>query len=328
MYGFDYQTLYVSEDGGKTYSKAASNLGAGQINSPLDVEGHIWLACTYWGGVQYSTDKGKTFKEIDPLFKTADSVGFGKPAPNSSAPYTVYIVGKYDGYYGVYRSTDLGETWTLINDDSHQWGVYNMKVIGDPNIFGRVYVATNGRGVVVGDDVSNGEPAANNSNKNKKTTTVKKTTTTTTKKATTTTTATKDTKKTGCFAEKLDYPCCSSGIEVIYTDESGEWGIENNEWCGIGDGSSSGDSCFAKQYGYPCCQSCNTIYSDELGLWGVENNEWCGLKSSCDAKMDADCPVSKYGYSCCSECTSVIATDEDGKWGIENNDWCLLPSKC
>jgi len=337
MYGYDHQSIYVSEDGGKTYTQNGSNLGAGQINSPFEVEGHIWLACTWWGGVQFSTDKGKTFKEVDPLFKTADSVGFGKADPNSDAPYTVYIVGKYDGYYGVYRSTDLGETWTLLNDDSHQWGVYNSKVIGDPNIFGRVYVATNGRGVVVGDDVSVAGSNKNNNNSNKKTTAAaKKTTTkaaaaaatattTTAKKATTTlpksaaTTAKNNKKK--CFSEDLypAYPCCENN-EIVYSDESGDWGIENGEWCGIGKG-----YCVASLYGYPCCDTCIAKITDEVGDWGIENEQWCGLRDNCRAP---ECWGAKFGYKCCSGCVTIVESDENGDWGIEDGEWCSRPIRC
>jgi len=36
-----------------------------------------------------------------------------------------------------------------------------------------------------------------------------------------------------CFAEDLGYSCCNSTTTVIYTDDSGNWGVENNMWCGI-----------------------------------------------------------------------------------------------
>jgi len=30
------------------------------------------------------------------------------------------------------------------------------------------------------------------------------------------------------------YACSAVGCEVVYTDGDGEWGVENNEWCGCG----------------------------------------------------------------------------------------------
>ena len=40
---------------------------------------------------------------------------------------------------------------------------------------------------------------------------------------------------TECWADKLGYPCCknSKNTSVIYTDEDGDWGLENGQWCGI-----------------------------------------------------------------------------------------------
>jgi len=35
-----------------------------------------------------------------------------------------------------------------------------------------------------------------------------------------------------CWSEKLGYPCCK-GCTVYETDSDGQWGIENNSWCGI-----------------------------------------------------------------------------------------------
>lgn len=111
-------------------------------------------------------------------------------------------------------------------------------------------------------------------------TTTKKTTRTTTVKTTTTTT--KDVVPTSsdeCFSIALGYPCCQ-GNEIVYTDNDGNWGVENGQWCGIGSKAVS-ESCFSEALGYPCCTSCNVIFTDSDGKWGVENNSWCGIKDSC-----------------------------------------------
>ncbi|OUM56962.1 carbohydrate esterase family 1 protein [Piromyces sp. E2] len=36
-----------------------------------------------------------------------------------------------------------------------------------------------------------------------------------------------------CFSTKLGYPCCEVTKEIVYVDEDGNWGVENNDWCGI-----------------------------------------------------------------------------------------------
>jgi hypothetical protein len=38
-----------------------------------------------------------------------------------------------------------------INDAQHQWGNRFECIAGDPRIYGRVYVGTNGRGILYGD---------------------------------------------------------------------------------------------------------------------------------------------------------------------------------
>ena len=60
---------------------------------------------------------------------------------------------------GLYRSDDMGATWTRINDDLHQFGgPGNAHIVsGDMNEYGRVYMSTVGRGVVTGRLVSEEE---------------------------------------------------------------------------------------------------------------------------------------------------------------------------
>ena len=77
-----------------------------------------------------------------------------------------------------------------------------------------------------------------------------------------------------CFSEKLGYKCCKRN-EVVYTDNDGDWGVEDNEWCGI---SSGNDGCWSTALGYPCCKNSSIVYfTDNDGKWSVENNDWCGI---------------------------------------------------
>jgi len=91
-----------------------------------------------------------------------------------------------------------------------------------------------------------------------------------------------------CFSLTLNpsYPCCK-GDNAVYTDEEGDWGIEDGKWCGIGGGHSE-DSCFSAPLGYPCCESCEVLYTDEDGDWGVEKGKWCGVKDNCTVAIDTD----------------------------------------
>jgi len=82
---------------------------------------------------------------------------------------------------------------------------------------------------------------------------------------------------TECFSIALGYPCCK-GNTVVYTDNDGNWGVENDKWCGISNKSSSFATCWSETLGYPCCTSTSEVmYTDNDGKWGVENNNWCGI---------------------------------------------------
>ncbi|OUM65417.1 Non-catalytic module family DOC2, partial [Piromyces sp. E2] len=91
-----------------------------------------------------------------------------------------------------------------------------------------------------------------------------------------------------CWSENLGYKCCD-GCDIIYEDNDGKWGVENDNWCGISNACKSLDvdvdvdnNCFSIILGYPCCNDCNSFYyEDNDGKWGVENNSWCGIKSTC-----------------------------------------------
>jgi hypothetical protein len=78
------------------------------------------------------------------------------------------------------------------------------------------------------------------------------------------------------------YKCCSANCEVVYTDNDGDWGVENNEWCGCGGAPTETCSSSITAQGYKCCSSCGTVYyTDGDGDWGVENGNWCGMPTNC-----------------------------------------------
>jgi len=66
----------------------------------------------------------------------------------------IYITGKIDNVLGFFRSDDAGKTWVRINDDEHGYGAVDTAITGDPRVYGRVYIATNGRGIVYGEPAS------------------------------------------------------------------------------------------------------------------------------------------------------------------------------
>ncbi|GGU31697.1 cellulose binding domain-containing protein [Streptomyces daghestanicus] len=161
FYGFKSGKFYVSTDGGATFTaSAAAGLPSGdsvRFKALPGGKGDIWLAGgapdgAY--GLWHSVNGGASFTKLAGV-EQADTIGFGKAAPGASYQ-TLYTSAKIAGVRGVFRSTDQGATWTRINDDAHQWGWTGAAITGDPRVYGRVYVATNGRGVVYGDTSGGG----------------------------------------------------------------------------------------------------------------------------------------------------------------------------
>ncbi|MEU1199050.1 cellulose binding domain-containing protein [Streptomyces sp. NPDC005813] len=163
FYGFKSGTFYMSSDGGATFTASpASGLPSGdsvRFKALPGTKGDVWLAGGASDGAYglwHSTDGGATFTRLAGV-EQADTIGFGKAATGASYQ-TLYTSAKIGGVRGIFRSTDKGATWTRINDDAHQWGWTGAAITGDPRVYGRVYVSTNGRGIVYGDtsDTSGG----------------------------------------------------------------------------------------------------------------------------------------------------------------------------
>ncbi|MEW2610841.1 1,4-beta-glucanase [Streptomyces sp. NPDC047880] len=154
FYGFDTTTgtLFASADGGRTFTARATGLEAGDTEFQLAVtpgrSGHLWLSLKS-NGLYRSTDGGATFTKVSSC-RASYTLGFGKAAEGASHP-AVYMAGSTESGTAVYRSDDEANTWTRINDDRHQWGWIGAAITGDPRVYGRVYIATNGRGVQYGE---------------------------------------------------------------------------------------------------------------------------------------------------------------------------------
>ncbi|MFE5087482.1 cellulose binding domain-containing protein [Streptomyces mirabilis] len=161
FYGFKSGKFYVSSDGGATFTaSAATGLPSGdsvRFKALPGAKGDVWLAGGASDGAYglwHSTDGGASFTKLSNVDQ-ADTIGFGKAATGASYQ-TLYTSAKIGGVRGIFRSTDKGASWTRINDDAHQWGWTGGAITGDPRIYGRVYLATNGRGIIYGDSSDTG----------------------------------------------------------------------------------------------------------------------------------------------------------------------------
>ncbi|WP_405672944.1 1,4-beta-glucanase [Streptomyces sp. NBC_01530] len=156
FYAFDTSagTLYASTDSGLTFTARATGLSSGDAGFQLAAapgrSGDLWLSVKE-NGLYRSTDGGAGFTRVGSC-RAAHTLGFGKAAKGASYP-AIYLAGGIEDFNAIYRSDDEARTWTRINDDHHQWGWTGAAITGDPRVHGRVYLATNGRGVQYGEPV-------------------------------------------------------------------------------------------------------------------------------------------------------------------------------
>ena len=153
-YAYNRETgdMLASADNGASFTVFAQGLpkleGWNQDVLPRAVPGRlrdIWIPGPW--GLFHGRDPKSPFKQIDGL-DNVSGVGFGKAAEGTAYP-TVFVWGHYKGKLGIFRSTDEGKSWVRINDDAHQYGSGGI-LMGDPRVFGLVYIVGTGRGVVIG----------------------------------------------------------------------------------------------------------------------------------------------------------------------------------
>jgi xyloglucan-specific exo-beta-1,4-glucanase len=149
--------IMVSVDAGKSFQPAGEYSttimnGSKIMRVTPGVEGDFWLPLNA-GGLARTTDGGVTFTIVKEV-ANCEAVGLGKEAPGKKFP-AIYIWGTVNGQRGVHRSIDEGKTWVRVNDNEHEYGGPGNGhfVVGDMNTFGRVYMSTAGRGIVMGNEI-------------------------------------------------------------------------------------------------------------------------------------------------------------------------------
>ena len=118
--------MFYSNDGGANWAAGSSALPAFYHNLFLKAhpfhEGELWLTAVPNSGQSLqkawvSKDGGKTFATLNTM-NYANNITFGKGNDATSA--FVYLSGKVSatGEEGIFKSTDEGNSWTLITEPS------------------------------------------------------------------------------------------------------------------------------------------------------------------------------------------------------------------
>jgi len=154
--------IYQSTDGGANWARvhrgAFTNYGIGNFNATLKCvpgqAGHLFYTGGPYGSpftsadqLVRSTDGGATWTRVAKM--SAVTFGFGKAAPGRTYP-AIYVVGFYNGVYGIYRSIDDAENWTKIGDYPLDSFDLVKTIEGDANTYGKVYLGFAGSGFAYG----------------------------------------------------------------------------------------------------------------------------------------------------------------------------------
>jgi xyloglucan-specific exo-beta-1,4-glucanase len=146
--------FYRSEDGGATwktvYTFPTAFFEDVRVRTTPGKAGHIWIGSNAGGGYR-STDGGNTWQAIAGFTELKD-ISLGKAQTPTAYP-TVFAIGTRAGVPGVYRSVDEGATWVLTTPNANQNVLSTLfkSLTADRNVFGRVFVATDGRGTFYGE---------------------------------------------------------------------------------------------------------------------------------------------------------------------------------
>ncbi|WP_284691667.1 cellulase [Pinirhizobacter soli] len=156
FYAFDRRagTLFASRDGGASFVPIGGALGDAargrdqvQLQAAPDAAGTLYLGARDLPLLR-GDDRGRVQQRM-PALTGVDAFGFGKPAAGRHAP-VLFVAGRRGALQGIFRSLDGGQHWQRIDDDAHRYGRVGH-LVGDPRVFGRLYFAPSGRGIVYGE---------------------------------------------------------------------------------------------------------------------------------------------------------------------------------
>lgn len=152
FYAFKSGNLWLSEDGGARWQKAAhlEDEGTHALLSVPHQPGHLWIAMNNHG-LRRSVDGGLVWSRLSNVTRAA-LLALGKNPPGREYP-ALYLLGAVKQEEGMFRSDDEGESWVRIDTPEQRLGDQPNTLAGDWQHFGRVFVGTNGRGILYGEPV-------------------------------------------------------------------------------------------------------------------------------------------------------------------------------
>lgn len=154
FYFVNSHSFYISRDDGITWQKkytfpsavcSDNNYNGELLKAVPGRAGCIWFRNA--NAIYKTEDYGSTWSIVSSIDEPY-SFGFGAGREGAEYP-AVYAIGTVGGTDGLFLSDDMGKSWTRINDNSNGFPSIVTDVCGDSRSYGRVFVATHGRGVLV-----------------------------------------------------------------------------------------------------------------------------------------------------------------------------------
>ena len=150
--------LWKTTDGGEHWQRvhdreiAPHHDKSAKLRAVPGKAGHLFFTSGVYGPfdtrLRHSTDGGRRWRALD--IDWVDDIAFGRPASGRAYP-TLFVAGRIEGRYGLWRSTDAATSWQRIG----RFPVGSLDQVtvmaGDPDVFGRVYLGFKGSGWVYGE---------------------------------------------------------------------------------------------------------------------------------------------------------------------------------
>lgn len=150
FYAATGSNFYVSTDGGASFKNTVtlgSASSVSQIAASPFTAGELFVPTNT--GVWHSTDFGAQFTGLSGP-TNANSIAVGKGA-KAGGPPALFAAATIGGVNSLYRTDNLGTDWEkLLTVEKALATVSGMVLAADPNVYSRVFVGTNGRGIFVG----------------------------------------------------------------------------------------------------------------------------------------------------------------------------------
>ncbi|MFD2162218.1 discoidin domain-containing protein [Paradesertivirga mongoliensis] len=151
FYAYHNGNFYRSTDGGISFSVASTlpvltSVSFLKVETAPGKEGHIWVSLQ-GSGLWYSANSGASFTKIANVQNTR-LMSVGKALSTDPAVYVMGTVNNIPD--GVFRSDDNGATWTQIDNVYYKMGNEPNSMAADREVYGRVFIGTNGNGIFVG----------------------------------------------------------------------------------------------------------------------------------------------------------------------------------